>query len=109
MWIGPSSYDSDKIRRHMHRRHCHTASYEYHNVEQIPLYHGGNGNTPSSHNGSSISGDSEVSSVYACFACGTDGHISRFCSQMQSLTDHCPDNNILHPHGPPLMVNRDSH
>ena len=69
----------------------------------------GNDNPPSSHNGSRISGDSEVSSVYTCFACGTDGHISRFCSQMQSLADHGPDNNILYPHGPPLLVNRDSH
>ena len=71
--------------------------------------HGGNGDIHSSHNGSRISGDSEVSSVYTCFACGTDGHISRFCSQMQSLADHGPDNNILYPHGPQLLVNRDSH
>ena len=28
---------------------------------------------------------------------------------MESLTDHCPNNNILYPHGPPLLVNRDSH
>ena len=78
-------------------------------MEQIPLYHGGNGDLTSSHNGSSISGDSEVSSVYTCFPCGMDGLISRFCSQMQSLADHGPNNNILYPHGPPLLVNRDSH
>ena len=94
MWIGPSGYDSDKIRRQKHRRQCHTPSHEYHNAEQTPLYHSGNGHPPSSHNGSSISGDSEVSSVYTCFACGTDGHISRFCSQMQSLADYGPSNNI---------------
>ena len=28
---------------------------------------------------------------------------------MQSLADHGPANNILYPHGPPLLVNRDSH
>ena len=83
VWIGPSGYDSDNIRRQKHRRHCHTPSHEYHNAEQIPLYHGSNGDPPSSHNGSSISGDSEISSIYTCFACGTDGHIARFCSQMQ--------------------------
>ena len=27
---------------------------------------------------------------------------------MQSLADHGSDNNILYPHGPPLLVNRDS-
>ena len=43
------------------------------------------------------------------FACGTDGHISRFCSQMQSLVDQGPDNKMLYPHSPPLLVNRDSH
>ena len=89
--------------------HFQTTSHEFHNAEQVPLYHGDNGEPPSSHNGSSISGDSEVSSVYKCFACGTDGHISRFCSQMQSLADKGPDNDMLYPHGPPLLVNRDSH
>ena len=43
MWIGPSGYDSVKFRRQQHRRHCHTSSHEYHNVEQIPPYHNGNG------------------------------------------------------------------
>ena len=28
---------------------------------------------------------------------------------MQSLEDHGPDNNILYPHGPQLLVNRGSH
>ena len=46
---------------------------------------------------------------FTWFACGTDGHISRFCSQMQSLADHSPDNSTLYPHGPQLLVNRDSH
>ena len=32
-----------------------------------------------------------------------------FRSQMQTLVDHCPDNNTLYPHGPQLLVNRDSH
>ena len=32
-----------------------------------------------------------------------------FCSQMQSLADHGPYNNIFYPHGPPLLVSRDSH
>ena len=79
------------------------STHECHNAEQIPPDHGGNGNPPSSHNSSSISGDSEVSSVYTCFGCGTDGHISRFCSQMQSLADHGPDNNILYPHCPTTL------
>ena len=109
MQIGSSNYGSDKIRKQKHKRYFHTPSHEYYNVEQISLYHGGNGNPPSSHNGSSISGDSEVSGVYTCFACGTDGHISRFSSQIQSLAGHGSDNNILYPHGPPLLVNRDSH
>ena len=79
-------------------------------MEQIPLYHGGNGNPPSSHNDSSISGDSEVSSVYTCFVCGMVGHISKFCSQMQSLADCGPNNNnMLYPHGPPLLVNSYGH
>ena len=109
MCIGPSSYDSDKARRQKHRKHCQTTSHEFHNAKQAPLYHCGNGDPPSSHNGSSISRDSEVSSVYTCFACRTDGNISRFCSQMQSLADQGPDNNMLYPQGPPLLVNRDSH
>ena len=37
--------------------------------------------------------------------CGTDGHLSRFCSQMQSLADCGPDNNMLYPHGLPPLVN----
>ena len=108
MWIGHSGYDSDKTRRQKHKRLCHTVSHECCNAEQIPPDHGGNVNPTSSHNGSSISGDSEISSVYTCFACGTDGHISRFGSQMQSLADHSPNNNILYPHGPQLLVNKDS-
>ena len=75
----------------------------------MPPDHGGSGNPTSSHSGSSISGDSEVSSVYTCFACGSDGQISRFCSQIQSLADHSSDNNILYPHGPQLLVCGDSH
>ena len=78
MWIGHSGYDSDKAKRQKHKRHYHTVSHECHDAEQIPPDHGGNGDPPSSHNGSSISGDSIVSSVYTSFTCGTDGHISRF-------------------------------
>ena len=78
-------------------------------MEQIPLYYISNGDQPSSQNDSSTNGDSEVCSVYTCFASGTDGHISRFYSQMQSLADHGPNNHILYPHGPLLLVNRDSH
>ena len=105
IWIGTSSYDSDKTRRQKRRGHHHTFSHECCNPEQISPDHGGNGYPPSSHNGSSISRDSEVSSVYTCFVCGTDGHISRFCSQMQSLADHGPHNNILYPYGLQLLVN----
>ena len=74
VWIDTSGCDSVTIERQKHRRCYQTTSHEYHNVEQIPLYHAGNGNPPSSHNNSSISGDSEVSSVYNCFVSGTDGH-----------------------------------
>ena len=28
---------------------------------------------------------------------------------MQSLEDHSPNNNTLYPHGPQLLINRDSH
>ena len=63
MQIGLSHYDSDKFKRQKQRRCCQTTSHEYHNAQQIPLYNVGNGNPPSSHNGSSISGDSEVSSI----------------------------------------------
>ena len=70
--IVPSSYNSDKSRRQNHKSHCQTTCHEFHNVVQVPLYHGGNGDPPSNHNGSSIIGDSEVSSVYTCFTCGTD-------------------------------------
>ena len=82
MWIGPSCYDSDTIKRQKHRRHYQATSHENHNAEQIPLYHGGNGNPASGYYNSSISGDSEVSSVNTCFVCGRDGHLSRLCSQM---------------------------
>ena len=72
-WIGPSCYYSDKIRWQKPRRCHHKVSHEYQIAEQIPPDHGGNGDQPSSHNGSSISGDSEVSRICTCFACGTDG------------------------------------
>ena len=78
-------------------------------MKHIPPYHGGNGDPTSNHNGSSISGDSEISSAYTCFSCETDGHITKFCSQMQLLVDHGPNNNILYPNGPQLLVNRESH
>ena len=107
--IDPTCYDSDKIRRQKHIRHCHIVSHECHIAEQIPPNHGCNGDPPSSHNGSNTIGDSEVSSIYTYFACGIDGHISRFCSQMQSLAEHSPYNNILYPHGQLPLVNRDSH
>ena len=109
MQIGPSSYDSDTIKRQKYRRHCQTTCHEYHNAEQIPLYHGGYGKPPSSHNDSSIIENSKVSSVYTCFVCGMDGHLSRFCSQMQCLADHGPDNNMLYAHGPPCFINSYSH
>ena len=78
MWIGHTGYDSDTTRRQKHRKSCHIVSHEHCRAEQIPPDYGGNGNPPSSHNGCSVSGFSEVSSVYTCFACGTDGHIFRF-------------------------------
>ena len=71
--------------------------------------HGGNGIPPFSHNGSSISGDSVVCGIYTCFTCGTDGCLSRFCSQMQTVVYHGPDNNILYPHVQQPLVTRDSH
>ena len=72
-------------------------------MEQIPLYHSGNGKPPPGYNNSDISGDSEVSSVYTCFVCGMDG--SRFCSQVQSSADHTPNSNMLYPHGLLPLVN----
>ena len=38
-----------------------------------------------------------------------DGHLARYCSQMQSLADCGPDNNMLYPHGLPPLVNNISH
>ena len=38
---------------------------------RYPPDHGGNRHPPSSHNDSSICGDSVVSSIYTCFAYGT--------------------------------------
>ena len=105
VWIDPSSYDHDTIKRQKHRRCYQTAPHEYCNVEQIPLYHSRNGYPPPGYNNSSVSGDSEESSVYTCFVCGMDGHLSRFCSQMQSLADIAPNNNMLYPHGLPPVVN----
>ena len=74
MQIGHSCYDNDKAKEQNHKRHCHTVSHECHNAEQIPPDHGHRGDPPFSYNGSSISGDSMVSSLYTCFTCGTDGH-----------------------------------
>ena len=68
-----------------------------------------NGNQLPDYTNSSISGDSEVSSIYTYFVCGMDGHLSRFCSQMQSLADCGPNNNMLYPHGLPVLVNNNSH
>ena len=41
------------------------------------------------------------------FTCGTGGCLSRFCSQMQTLTDHGPGSNTLYPHGSQPLVTRD--
>ena len=38
-----------------------------------------------------------------------DEHILRFCSQMQSLADHGPNNNMLYPHSPSPLVKSYSH
>ena len=38
-----------------------------------------------------------------------DGHLSGFCSKIQSLADHSPDNNMLYPHGLLSLVNTYSH
>ena len=103
--INPSSYDQDTIKRQRHRRHYQAVHHEYHNAEQIQHYHTGNGNPPPGYNNSIISGNAEVSSVYICFVCGMDGHLSRFCSQMQSLADCGPNNNMLYPHGLQPLVN----
>ena len=64
MQIGHSSYDSDNAKRQKHKRHYHTISHECHDAQQVPPGHSGNGNPPSSHNGSSISRDLVVSSIY---------------------------------------------
>ena len=87
VWTDPGSYDHDMTKWQKHRRHYQTAPYKYHNSEQIPLYHSGNGSQPPGYTNSSISGDSEVSSIYTCFVGGTEGHLSRFYSQMQSIAD----------------------
>ena len=75
-------YEHDTTNRQKHRKHYQTAPHEYHNSEQIHLYHSGSSNPPPVYTNSSISGDSEVSRIYTCFVCGMDRHLSRFCSQM---------------------------
>ena len=105
-----NGYDNDTTKRQTHREHYQTGSHECHASEQINLYHSVNGNPPPVYTNNSISGDSEVSSIYTCiFFCGMDGHLSRFCSQMQCLADCGPNNNMLYPHGLPPLVNNNSH
>ena len=59
--IDPSGYDHDTtIGKNI--GNYQTTSHEYHDSEQIPLYHSGNGNPPPGYTNSSISGDSELSS-----------------------------------------------
>ena len=109
MQIKPNSYDHDTTNRQNIENTIKTTPHEYHNFEQIHLHHSGNGHPPPGYTNSSINGDSEVSSYYTCFICGMDGHLSRFCSQMQSLAGHGPDNNMLYPHGLPSLVNNNNH
>ena len=81
MQIDPYGYDLDASRQ-KHRKHYHTLPHEDHKLEQIHLYPSGNSKPPPDYANNSISGDSEVSSIYMCFVCETDRHTSRFCSQM---------------------------
>ena len=69
MWIDPNGYDHDTTKRQKHREYYQKAPHEYCNSEQIHLYHSGNSNPPPGYTNSSISGDSEVSSIYSCFLC----------------------------------------
>ena len=94
-----------KYIKHSIKHPCH----EDHESEQVHLYHSGNCNPPPGYTNSSISRDSEVSSIYTFFVCGTDGHLSRFCSQMQYLADCGPNSNMLYPHGLSPLINNNSH
>ena len=60
--IDSSGYDFD-TNRQKHRKCCQTAPLEDHKSEQIQLYHIGNSNPPPVYANSSVSGDSEVSSI----------------------------------------------
>ena len=108
MQINLSGYDHVTTNRERHRKCYLMAPLEYLNLEQVHLYHSGNSNPTPGYTNSSISGDPDVSSVYTCFVHGMDGHLGRFCSQMQSLADCGPNANMLYPHGLPPLVNNKS-
>ena len=107
--MDPNGYDHNITNRQKHREHYQTVPHECHDLEQIHLYHSANGNPTPGYTNNSISGDSEVSGIYTCFVCGMDRHLARFCSQVQSLTDCGPDNNMLYTYGLPPLVNNNSH
>ena len=77
--------------------------------KQIHLCDGNNCNPSPGYTNSSISGDSEVFSIYTPFVCGTDGHFYRFCSWMWYLAECCFSSNMLYPHGLPCPIKNNSH
>ena len=52
--------------------------------------------TPNGNN--SVSGVSHGLSLYSCWVCGTEGYLSRYCSQTIGLDRWEPDPHTLYPH-----------
>ena len=46
----------------------------------------------------SVSGESHALSLYSCWVCEREGHLSQYCSQTNGIDRQEPDSHILYPH-----------